>query len=114
VNLTVGHVLLVALGTVVGASLGRFIRQRSRRLRFLNDRTRAVFFLLGITVAVVLGALSHASGVEKAGMVAFYIGAVYGLVASEPVRRTPAASDPPVPPDANPKSPAPKTPRKIP
>jgi NhaP-type Na+/H+ or K+/H+ antiporter len=93
VNLTVGHVLVVALGTVVGASIGRFIRQRSRRLRFLNDRTRAVLFLVGITAAVVLGAPRNASGIEKAGMVAFYIGAVYGLVASDPVRRQPASSD---------------------
>lgn len=88
-NLTVGHVLIVALGTVLGASLGRFIRQRSRRLRFLNDRTRAVLFLVGITAAVVLGAMSHASAIEKAGLVGFYIGAVYGLVASEPRPRAP-------------------------
>jgi NhaP-type Na+/H+ or K+/H+ antiporter len=89
-SLTAGHVLLVAIGTIVGASLGRFIRQRSRRLRFLNDRARAGLFLLGITLAVVIGALSHASGTEKAGMVGFYIGAVYGLVASDPQRRQPS------------------------
>jgi len=89
VSLTVGHVLVVALGTVLGASLGRLIKSRSRRLSFLNDRARAALFLVGITLAVVLGAISRATGLEKAAMVGFYIGAVYGLVASEPARRAP-------------------------
>jgi membrane associated rhomboid family serine protease len=90
VNLTLGHVLIVAVTTVVGASLGRFIRRHSRRLQFLNEVTRAALFLLGITAAVVLVALSRASSIEKAALVGFYIGAVYGLVASEP--RPPHAS----------------------
>jgi NhaP-type Na+/H+ or K+/H+ antiporter len=83
-SLTVGHVLLVAFTTVVGASLGRFIRRRSRRLQFLNEVARAVLFLVGITAAVVLAAVSSVVPLEKVALVGFYIGAVYGLVASEP------------------------------
>lgn len=83
-SLTLGHVVLVAFTTVVGASLGRFIRRRSRRLQFLNEVARAVLFLLGITAAVVLAAVSSAGPLEKVALVGFYIGAVYGLVASEP------------------------------
>lgn len=88
-NLTLGHVVLIAVTTVLGAALGRFIKARSLRLRFLNEVARAVLFLLGIIVAVLIVALSPGSGAEKSALVGFYIGAIYGLVASEPRPRTP-------------------------
>jgi integral membrane sensor domain MASE1 len=86
-SLTVGHVLLVAVATILGAGLGRFIKQRSARLRYLKEVVRAVLFVVGIAAAVALVALSPGTPVEKSGLVAFYVGAVYGLIASDPPRR---------------------------
>jgi hypothetical protein len=91
VSLTVGHVLVVALMTALGAAAGRFIKSRSPRLRFLNEVARAVLFLLGLTAAVALAVWAPAPGIEKAGMAGLYIGAVYGMVASDPPRRRPTA-----------------------
>ncbi len=88
-SLTLGHVILIAVTTALGAGLGRFIKARSLRLRYLNEVARAVLFLLGLIVAVLIVALSPGSGTEKSTLVGFYIGAVYGLVASEPKPRTP-------------------------
>jgi membrane associated rhomboid family serine protease len=94
VTLTVGHVLLVAVGTILGASLGRFIKRHSPRLRYLKEMARAVLFVLGIGAAVALAAYSPGTAVVKATLVGFYVGAVYGLVASEPqMRQPPGASD---------------------
>lgn len=92
-SLTVGHVLVIALTTVLGAAFGRFIKVRSPRLRFLNEVARAALFLLGLIVAVVLAVWAPASGLDKAAMAGLYIGAVYGMVASDPPRRRP--SEPP-------------------
>jgi integral membrane sensor domain MASE1 len=84
VSLTVGHVVAVAVATIVGAGLGRFIRRHSPRLRYLKEVVRAALFVLGIAAAVALAAFSPASAVVKSTLVGFYIGAVYGLLATEP------------------------------
>lgn len=85
-SLTLSHVLLVAAATAVGAGLGRAIRVRSRRLQYLKEIVRAVLFLAGIAAVVAFVALSPGNAVEKSTFAGFYIGAVYGLVASEPRR----------------------------
>ncbi|MCL8208716.1 MAG: hypothetical protein K6V97_11685 [Actinomycetia bacterium] len=85
-SLTLSHVLLVALATAVGAALGRAIRARSRRLQYLKEIVRAAAFLLGVVAVVAFVALSPGTAVEKSTLAGFYIGALYGLVASEPRR----------------------------
>lgn len=94
-SLTLGNVLLVALMTTLGAMLGRFIKRNSRRLQYLNEVARAVLFVLGIIAAVALAAYSPGPGLVKAGAVGFYVGAVYGMVASEPRPRRPQHEKPP-------------------
>lgn len=103
-SLNVVHVLFVVLTTTVGASVGRGVRNRWRRLRYLNEATRAVIFLVGMIFTVWFLAGSHASGVAKAALAGLYIGAFYGLFASDPkprrVRRgVGAGEDGRVPPD---------------
>jgi hypothetical protein len=99
VSLTLSHVLLVAAATAVGAGLGRAIRVRSRRLQYLKEIVRAALFLLGMAGVVAFVALSAGNAVQKSTFAGFYIGAIYGLVASEPRRppgrRGPEAGGPP-------------------
>jgi membrane associated rhomboid family serine protease len=82
-SLTLGHVTLVVLATVAGAVLGRAIRRRSARLRFLKEVVRAALFVLGIAAAVALAASSPGTGTAKAAAVGFYVGAAYGLFATD-------------------------------
>lgn len=86
-SLNVVHVLFVVLTTTVGATIGRGVRNRWRRLRYLNEATRAVIFVAGMILTVWFLAGSHASGVAKAALAGLYIGAFYGLFASDPKRR---------------------------
>ncbi len=88
-SLTIGHVLVIALTTALGAAAGRLIKARSRRLRYLNEVARAALFLLGIIASVAVVVWSPGSGLDKAAMAGLYIGAVYGMVASEPRRPAP-------------------------
>lgn len=102
-SLTVGHVLVIALTTALGAAVGRLIKARSPRLQYLNEVARAALFLVGVILSVLLVVWSPGSGLEKAAMVGFYVGAVYGLVASEPRRADPGPrrrGSPPAPPDS--------------
>ena len=86
-SLTLVHVLFVVIMTTIGASVGRFIRNRSKRLLYLKETVRAVLFLLGTLAVVWYLAGTHASGVAKAGLAGLYIGLVYGLIASDPRSR---------------------------
>lgn len=83
-SLTFFHVFFVVITTAVGASAGRFIRNRSKRLRYLNEGARAVFFLAGTIAVIWYLAGTSAPGVQKAGLAGLYIGLVYGLIASDP------------------------------
>lgn len=91
-SLTIGHVLVIALTTALGAAVGRLIKARSRRLRYLNEVARAGLFLLGLIASVAVVVWSPGSGLAKAAMAGLYIGAVYGMVASEPRRPAPPPS----------------------
>lgn len=82
-SLTVGHVALVVLATVAGAVVGRAIRRRSARLRFLKEVVRAALFVLGMAAAVALAATAPGSAAAKAVAVGFYVGAAYGLFATD-------------------------------
>jgi integral membrane sensor domain MASE1 len=94
-SLTMAHVVFVAVMTAVGASLGRFVRQRVRWLRFLKESVRAVLFVAGTAAVVAYLAGAAVSAVAKAGLAGLYIGGVFGLVASEPRRRPPAPAETP-------------------
>lgn len=83
-SLTLAHVLTVVLTTAAGAFMGRAVRNRSKRLRFLNEGARAVLFLAGGIAVVWYLSSTSATGSEKAALAGLYIGAVYGLVASDP------------------------------
>lgn len=86
-SLTFFHVVFVVITTTVGASTGRYMRNRSRRLMWLNEWTRGIAFLAGTAVVVWYLAGTHAGGIQKAGLAGLYIGLVYGLVASDPKPR---------------------------
>lgn len=102
-SLTLAHVVFVAVMTIVGASGGRFVRQRLRWFRYLKDSVRAVLFLLGTVAVVAYLAASAADPVSKAGLAGLYIGVVYGLVASDarPRRRAPTETPPVDAPEAS-------------
>lgn len=87
----------MVITTTVGAGLGRWVRNRSKRLHYLKEGARAVLFLLGGVVVVGYLAATHASGTAKAGIAGLYIGLIYGLIASDPRPRHRPPETPPSP-----------------
>ncbi|MBX5466660.1 MAG: hypothetical protein K6U14_04080 [Firmicutes bacterium] len=96
-SLTFVHVVTVVLTTAAGAFLGRAVRNRWRRLQYLNEAARAVLFLIGAVAVVWYVASTPATGAQKAALAGLYLGAVYGLVASDPRprRRRDEVDEPP-------------------
>lgn len=97
-SLNLIHVLFVVLTTSIGAFVGRFIRNHSKRLLYLKEGARALLFLVGGVVVVWYLTGTHASGVAKAGIAGLYIGLIYGLIASDP---RPRHRPPEIPPSAS-------------